>query len=410
MSTLIAIAWRNLWRHKRRSLITATAMAVAVAMCMSLIAFTDGMYGKMFEIMVDQQLGHVQIHHPDYPGTRQMVDSIPEAEATLKAIEGTERALGATGRLNGFALLGGSKKSTGAQLQGLEPGRELPLTHVDHRIVQGRYLASDPAHEIVLGTGLAEELSLAVGDEVVAFTQSADGSLGNDLYTVVGLSSTGNAAMDKGGAWMHLADLQELLVLPDQVHSIMVLSRDADDLVAFKDVLKGVVPEGTEVQTWSEASPQTAELMGMQSFASLFMLGIVFAVASFGVLNTMMMSVFERTRELGVLKAIGLRPTQMVSMVLWESVFLAALAGGIGLVFGGLLDLLVVYVGFDMSAGSPDGFEIMGVRLDPIIYGEVTPFSLFAPISALVGVSVLASVWPAWRAARLQPVEAIRTE
>ena len=410
MSTLIAIAWRNLWRHKRRSLITATAMAVAVAMCMSLIAFTDGMYGKMFEIMVDQQLGHVQIHHPDYPGTRQLLDTIPEAEATIAHIEKAQGAVGATGRLNGFALLGGSKKSTGAQLQGLEPGRELPLTHVDDRIVEGRYLAAEPAREIVIGIGLAEELELGVGDEVVGFTQSADGSLGNELYTVVGLSSTGNAAMDKGGAWVHLADLQELLVLPDQVHSIMVLSEDADDLPAFVGALKPQVPEGIEVQTWSEASPQTAELMGMQSFASLFMLGIVFAVASFGVLNTMMMSVFERTRELGVLKAIGLRPRQMVAMVLWESVFLAALAGGIGLVIGGLLDVLVVYVGFDMSAGSPDGFEIMGVRLDPIIYGEVTPFSLFAPISALVVVSVLASVWPAWRAARLQPVEAIRTE
>jgi len=410
VSTLVAIAWRNLWRHKRRSLITATAMAVAVAMCMSLIAFTDGMYGKMFEIMVDQQLGHVQIHHPDYPGTRQLLDTIPDAEATIEAIEGVQGAVGATGRLNGFALLGGAKKSTGAQLQGLEPARELPLTHVDQRIVEGRYLADEPGKEIVLGTGLAEDLALGIGDEVVGFTQSADGSLGNDLYTVVGLSSTGNAAMDKGGAWMHLADLQELLVLPDQVHNITVLSMDADELGPFTERLEEVVPEGIEVQAWSEASPQTAELMGMQSFASLIMLGIVFAVASFGVLNTMMMSVFERTRELGVLKAIGLRPRQMVSMVLWESVFLAALAGTIGLVFGGLLDLLVVFVGFDMSAGSPDGFEIMGVRLDPVIYGEVTPFSLFAPITALVVVSVLASIWPAWRAARLQPVEAIRTE
>jgi ABC-type lipoprotein release transport system permease subunit len=408
--TLVAIAWRNLWRHKRRSLITATAMAVAVAMCMALIAFTDGMYNKMFEIMVGQQLGHVQVHHPDYPAGKKLLDTVPDAEATLTAIEGVPGAVGATGRLNGFALLGGAKKSTGAQLQGLEPARELPLTHIDQRVVQGRFLADEPAREIVVGTGLADELNLSVGDEVVGFTQSADGSLGNELYTVVGLSSTGNAAMDKGGAWMHLADLQQLLVLPDQVHQITVLSNDPDDLPPFVDAVKGALPDGIEAQTWRQASPQTAELMGMQSFASLFMLGIVFAVASFGVLNTMMMSVFERTRELGVLKAIGLKPRQMVAMVLWESVFLAALAGGIGLVIGGLLDLAVVFVGFDMSAGNPNGFEMMGVRLDPIIYGEVTAFSLLAPISALVVVSLGASLWPAWRAARLQPVEAIRTE
>jgi len=408
--TLVAIAWRNLWRHKRRSLITATAMAVAVAMCMSLIAFTDGMYGKMFEIMVGQQLGHVQVHHPDYPAGKKLLDTIPDAQATLGAIEAAPGALGATGRLNGFALLGGAKMSTGAQLQGIEPARELPLTHIDQRIIEGRFLGDEANLEVVVGVGLAEELDIGVGDEVVGFTQSADGSLGNELYTVVGLSSTGNAAMDKGGAWMHLHDLQELLVLPDQVHGITVLSTDPDALEPFVDQLEGVVPDTVQVQTWREASPQTAELMGMQSFASLFMLGIVFAVASFGVLNTMMMSVFERTRELGVLKAIGLKPQQMIAMVLVESIFLASLAGGIGLFIGGLLDLLVVFYGFDMSAGNPNGFEMMGVRLDPVIYGEVTPFSLFAPISALVVVSVGASLWPAWRAARLQPVEAIRTE
>lgn len=409
MSTLIAIAWRNLWRHKRRSLITATAMAVAVALCMSLIAFTDGMYNKMAEIMVDQQLGHVQVHHPDYPATRQQLDTVPRAADVLAAIDASDRVIGATGRLNGMALLGSDKTSTGVQLQGIDPARELPLTHVDERVTEGRYLGAVAAKEIVIGTGLAAELEVGVGDEVVAFTQASDGSLGNDLYTVVGLSSTGNAAMDKGGAWLHLGDLQELLVLPDQIHGIMVLTEDADDLDSFANGLRKELPKELQVQTWREASPQTAEMMGMQSFASLFMLGIVFAVASFGVLNTMMMSVFERTRELGVLKAIGLRPSQMVSMVLWESAFLSMLAGSIGLAIGGLLDVLVVYVGFDMSSGG-EGFEMMGVRFDPIIYGDVTPFSVYAPISALILVSIGSSLWPAWRAARLQPVEAIRTE
>jgi len=409
VSTLIAIAWRNLWRHKRRSLITATAMAVAVALCMSLIAFTDGMYNKMAEIMVDQQLGHVQVHHPDYPATRQQLDTVPRAADVLAAIDASDRVIGATGRLNGMALLGSDKTSTGVQLQGIDPARELPLTHVDERVTEGRYLGAVAAKEIVIGTGLAAELEVGVGDEVVAFTQASDGSLGNDLYTVVGLSSTGNAAMDKGGAWLHLGDLQELLVLPDQIHGIMVLTEDADDLDSFANGLRKELPKELQVQTWREASPQTAEMMGMQSFASLFMLGIVFAVASFGVLNTMMMSVFERTRELGVLKAIGLRPSQMVSMVLWESAFLSMLAGSIGLAIGGLLDVLVVYVGFDMSSGG-EGFEMMGVRFDPIIYGDVTPFSVYAPISALILVSIGSSLWPAWRAARLQPVEAIRTE
>jgi ABC-type lipoprotein release transport system permease subunit len=410
MTLLVAMAWRNLWRHGRRSLITATAMAVAVAMCMALIALTDGLYSKMFEIMVDQQLGHIQVHHPDYPSTHQLLDTVSAADATLDAIEGDPSVVAATGRLSGFALLGGSETSAGAQLQGIEPARELAVTGIDGRIVQGRFLAADANHEIVLGVGLADELRLGVGDEVVAFTQSADGSMGNELYTIVGLSRTGNALMDKSGSLLHLRDVQELLVLPDQVHTVTVLTDDADDLTPVVERLAEIVPDGIQVQTWYEASPDTAQMMSMQTASSVILLGIVFAVASFGVLNTMMMSVFERTRELGVLKAIGLAPGQMVQMVVIESVFLAGLSGAIGLALGGLLDAYLIIQGFDMSGGTGDGMEFMGVQLDPIIRGEITPFSLGGPIGALIVVSVLASLWPAIRASRLDPVEAIRTE
>jgi ABC-type antimicrobial peptide transport system permease subunit len=148
----------------------------------------------------------------------------------------------------------------------------------------------------------------------------------------------------------------------------------------------------------------------MQTFASGIVLGIVFAVASFGVLNTMMMSVFERTRELGVLMAIGLRPGRLIAMVIAESICLSAVAGGLGLVLGGLLDVYIVTVGIDMSAGSTQGFTFAGVTMDPVMRGRVEPSGILLVMVSLVVVSVLASLWPAWRASRLIPVHALRAD
>jgi ABC-type lipoprotein release transport system permease subunit len=385
-------------------------MAVAVAMCMATIAFTDGTFSKLFHVMVEQQLGHLQVHHPDYPGGRKLYDTVPDASATLDRIEAVDSVVAAAAQLNGFALIGGESESAGGQLVGVEPARERAVTQAHERIVEGRFLSDEPAQEIVLGVGLAEDIEVGLGDSVVAVTQAADGSLGNALYDVVGLFRTGNTALDKSGSMMHLADLQSLLVLDDQVHKVTILGTDADALEALKGEVAAVVPDGAEVETWSEASPQAVQMMSMQSVSSGIVLVLVFAVASFGVLNTMMMSVFERTRELGVLKAIGMRPARMVELVMVESLFLGLLAGAMGLVLGGLLDLWLVTKGFDMSAGNPEGMTFNGVTLDPVLYGEVRVAGIVQVIGALLAVSLLASIYPAWRASRLDPVDALRAD
>lgn len=411
MSFLLTVAWRNLWRHKRRSLITSVAMAVGVALCMATMAFNDGMFGAIFEVMVEQQLGHAQVHHPEWPSLRQQGDTLRDADALVARIEASPGVASASPRMEGFALLGTETKSSGALLVGVDPAREARVTPIAKRVVGGRFLGAEPAMEVVLGVKLAEEIGVATGDEVVAVTQSADGSLGNALYTVVGLVRTGNGQVDRGGAYLHVRDLQDLLVLPDQVHSVTVLTTDASDVEPAVVALRGeVAGDAVQVLTWWEASPQAAQMMSMRDFSVGMVLTIVFGAAGFGVLNTMMMSVFERTRELGVLKALGLRPARMVALVLVESVLLAGLAGVIGLALGGLLDLYLVRVGIDLSASAKDGLSFAGVVLDPVVRGRVEWTGVVVVVAALVIVCVLSSVWPAVRAARLDPVESLRAE
>lgn len=410
MKALLRIAWRNLWRHRRRSIITAAAMAVGMALCLAMIAFTDGTYVMMFDILVERNLGHVQVHHPDYPAKRTQTATIHDADATLARLDALPDTRATTARLVGFALVGGEDRSEGAMLLGVLPDREARFSGLGERMVSGAWLADAPSQGIVLGRGLAEKLKVGPGDEVVAVTQAADGSLGNALYTVTGVVKSGQTALDASGAWIHLRDAQELLVLPDQVHEIAGLASTAEGVEAWRDAARDALGPDRLVRAWWEVAPQLQQMLGMQDAFSFIMLGVVFAVAGLGVVNTMLMSVFERTRELGVMLALGLRPARVVLLVLLESLLLSALAIGMGLVLGGALDWWIVTRGFDFSDSIQGGYDAMGMNIDPVMKGHFRPAPVVWTVLSVLLVAVLAALWPALRAARLHPVDAIRTE
>ncbi len=409
MFFLIRVAWRNLWRQGRRSLITASATAVAVALCMASTAFSDGIYAVMGDVLVTQSLGHVQIHHPDFPSRQQPHLSIEHSAELLRDIEGIEDARGVTGRLFGSALIGLGDETTGVRLIGVEPSRELTVVPLEDKIIEGRWLSERASGEVVLGSKLAEELAAELGQQVVVITQASDGSLGNELYEVVGVIRTGRSAVDRGGGYLHLSDLQSLLALEGQVHEILVVGQDPDHADELLPRVEAVADQGLMVRTWSEADPTTAQSMGIQNFAVVLYVGIIFSVASLGVLNTMLMAVFERTRELGLLKALGLTPARITGLILWEAVFLSALGSALGGLLGGALDYLIVTRGIDLSVGG-EGFSQMGVTFDPVIKGVVRPEGVLITLLMVFAISILAALWPALRAATLRPIDAMRQD
>ncbi len=415
--SLITVAWRNLWRHRRRSLITAAAMGLGMALCMFTIALTDGMYLQIFDVMVTQNLGHVQVHHPSYPSRHQLGDTVADAAGLLVGIEELPQVQAVSTRVFAFALAGGADGSAGARLVGVDPVREQAVSRAAERVAAGRFLAETPAHEAVIGDGLAEELKLSVGDELVVIGQSAFGAMASDLYTVVGTFHTGSTALDRSGVYLHQADLQTLLDLPNQVHELVVVDQDADQAPILAESIRGLyLPAAAEgapdpsllVRTWKEADPTAARLIGTQDVGKYITLGIVFSVAALGVLNTMLMAVFERTRELGVMRALGMTPGQLVALVLLESALLGALSVGFGLVLGGLLDAWVVVQGIPFATPDGKGLTYQGITLDPVIRGVVKADGIVLAAGCLLSVSVLAAVWPAIRAARLRPVDAMR--
>ncbi len=410
MRLLTRLAWRNIWRQRRRTLITAGAMAIGVAFCMAMMALIDGVYADLFDLAVGENLGHAQVHDPDYPGKRAIWESMPDAGSLLAQLDAEPTVVSVTPRVYGHGLIAFTDEAYGAQLIGVDPSREDALTRAVDKIVAGRYLAEAPANEVVLGVGLAERLEVQPGGEVVVVTQAADGSTGNDLFTVVGLLESGSVIQDRGGAWLHLADSQDLLVMPDQVHEIALQAEDRASIAPMLSALEPTTGEhGLLLRSWREINPQLAQMMEMAGASSGIFLFIVFGIAALGVLNTMLMSVFERTRELGVIQALGLRPRQLVALVILETFALTAVAAAVGVPIGLGLDAWLVLYGLDLTAVL-DEYSVIGVAYDPVMMGEFHADKVVQTVFGLFVISGLAAIWPAIRAARLRPVEAMRQE
>jgi ABC-type lipoprotein release transport system permease subunit len=409
MRFLFSVAWRNLWRHGRRTLITAAAMGVGVALCMSTIALQDGMFLQMFDVMVTDSLGHVQLHHPEYPGKRRLHDTLPDGAALIAQAEAAPGVKGTAPRMMAFALAGGKEKSLGAQILGVSPAREADLTGIDDKVVDGAWLPADKGLKAVVGVDLADELDLSVGDELVLVGQDTYGGMASDLFAVVGIARSGRTAMDRSGVWVHLGDLQPFLALDDQFHELIVIGDDAEQSETLKGAIAALpAASGAQVRTWREADPSTASMIDMQDASAYILLGVVLSVSALGVLNTMLMSVFERIREFGVLRALGLKPGRLMSLVIVESLLLATLATGIGLAFGGVLDAWLVTQGIDFSVNDGQGLSFSGVTIDPVVKGVVRPFGIVVTVIAVYVVTLAAAIWPALRAARLEPVQAMR--
>jgi ABC-type lipoprotein release transport system permease subunit len=404
---LFRIAWRNLWRHRRRTLITASGMAMAMGLVISMSALQDGMFDMMADVMVRQQLGHAQVNHPDWPGRQQMYDTVPGS--LVEAIQSLPETTGASGRMFAFGLAASETKAGGARYVGIDPQDDLAITDLAQNLVQGVFLADEPAGQVVIGEAMARDLDIELGEELVFLGQAADGSMANELLTVVGTYSTGIDQMDKSGAYLHLADLQRILALEDQVHQILVVGEDMNHSAEISAAVAAIANgDGIEVRAWEDADPAMAQMMGMRDASLFIMLFIIFSVAGLAVLNTNLMSVFERTKEFGVLRAIGMTRSRMMALVIIESVLLTAVATVFGLMLGGFLDWLLVVYGFPYETADGKGFSWQGVTFPTRFYGTVRPFPFVVTTIFVFFVAIFAAIWPGLRAALLRPVQAMR--
>lgn len=431
MTLLFKMAWRNLSRNPRRTLITVSGLALGLALAISTWVLFDGFLATSMDALISSQ-GHVLVEHPGQLEQKNFYDTVPDSDALLQELEADPRVEHAEPQVTAAALLSGDAEAAGATVLGVD--LERTRSRRSGQVAEGRWIGG--SGEAVLGDGLALRLQVTVGDEVTMMSQAADGSLANAVWIVVGLVNSGSDDIDRSTAWIEMTQARGIFAL-DGYHSIALRLVDGGHAVAFvrdldqqerftgvpsdlglEDLAEGVDPYRTRVdasattvaRSWKSVNPMMGDYAEVSEVWSLVTIFIVLATAAMGAMNTMLMSVLERTRELGVLMATGLRPPHVVGLIVLENLALSVWALGLGLVLGAVLSWLTVEYGFDVSGGKGGEFAFSGVSMDPVLRGRWS-VEAFAWPTVLLGVVTLgASVLPATRAALLKPVDAMRAE
>ncbi len=400
---LFKMAWRNLWRSRRRSLVTIAAMTFALWVELLYSGLITGFMSGMERDVLDLEVGDLQIHAEGYRERPSIYSAIEDPEALLGRLD--EIGYPACARLLGGGLAAAGEFAAGVALRGVEVERDAAVSLVHEKVAEGGWLDPADPYGVVVGRLLARTLAVAPGDELVVLTQAADGSMANELYTVRGVLSGIADGTDRGGVFMHAAAFRELMVFPAGVHQMIVRRPESVGLEAAAGRVRELAP-GLDVATWSELMPVIATMLESTRGMVLVIFFVVYVAVGILILNAMLMAVFERIREFGVLKALGAGPRLVVRLILLES----AIQTGIALAVGSALAVPGMWylseVGIDV--GILGGVDMMGVAAPPVWTGVYDAGTVAGPLIMLVVIVALAVLYPAMKAAWIPPVEAMR--
>lgn len=401
MPLFLTLAWRNLWRHRRRTLVMLFALVLGIWSMIVMAALIRGSMEEQVQKEILNLTGHVQIHAPGYrddPAVEHRFAVTPALAAALRA----KTLVAASARVRVPAVVSSERESAGVVLVGIDPPGERGLSFIGKAVTSGAYLSAPDDPGLLLGRKLAAQLETGLGRRVVLMSQDADNQIADRGFRVVGIFDGSPEAMETGYVFIGRATAQQMLKLGDSVSELAVLASSRDRLDGLVMRLRAASPE-SDVQPWTTLEPLLVlaeELSG--TILTIWYL-IVFTAMSFGLVNTLLMAVFERIREFGLFQALGMPPRLILGMVLAESVILLALALTVGNLLAGAT-LLSLKGGIDLSAFA-EGLEMFG--FSPIIYPMITAAD-FVTANVLVFVlGVVACLYPAWRAARYAPVQAI---
>lgn len=399
---MLRLAWRNIWRNRRRTIISLLALAMGVMAIVALHSFRISANTAIIRAVTRGLVGDVQVHGKGYQDSPDMATVVGAPAALEKAIVEALPGAQVETRVLGAGLASATELATAVIVMGIEPDNPGATSML--AVKSGRGLAPAAANEAMIGTALAAELGLAPGGELIVVGQAADGSVANERYTVVGTIDAGSSEANASAVFVHVADARSLFVLGDAVHQIIVRLPDDVDPEAAAIRLRGVLDSSVEVLPWSQILPEMKGSMDAKARNMRIVDLIVFLIVALGVLNTMTMSTFERTRELGVMAALGTRRRRILGMILLETVLLSLIGFAVGVV----LAYALLYGLGSASMGALGAGDVMGVRMP-----ETIPLTIQSgPLVSAAVISVLTmlagGVLPAIRAARLKPVEAMR--
>jgi ABC-type lipoprotein release transport system permease subunit len=414
VSPWVRIGWRNLGRHRKRTVLTALGLGAGYFAVVFIVGWADGITAEMVENATGLVSGQIEIHARDYRPERSLYNTIGGREGVdvselLRTVSLDAAVVAAAPRVYAGGLVSSGDSTSAGMLMGIDPELEPRLSRFLHELTDGR-LPRSSSRELAIGTEMARELAVDVGDEVVVVAPGADGSMGNDVFRITGLFRTGLAELDTTFVVLPIEELQLLVSLgPGRIHEVSVATADpwrADAAALTLATALTATGLDLEVASWTELRPEMLEYVSLVDSFYFIIFFVVFTVAMFGVANTMLMATYERRREFAVMLALGTTPMMVVLIVIAEAVAMGVLS----LVIGGAVTFpLMVW----WHTAPPDmswlygELSAFGTLMRPTLRVEYNVVVWFQAACALIATAVLAALYPALRASQAPPADTL---
>ncbi|MBW6478090.1 MAG: FtsX-like permease family protein [Bacteroidales bacterium] len=407
MKTLLKISWRNVWRNRQRSITMILAITAGLWGGLFAASIAMGLMNQRFQTGIEQEISHVQIHNPDYITERNPQYYIANREEIYDLLDSDDVVRHYSGRSLVNGMIGSANLTRGITIMGVDPVREANTSGLENNVIEGEYFSISNQPNILIGQRLAEKLKARPGSRVVLTFQDIHNEIVSVAGRVSGIFRTANTMFDESHIYMTENELNHLLGKQNIVNQIAIILNDYELSQEFSDHYSERFPELT-IRPWLEISPQMGFYyeMGMAMF--MIILIIILLALAFGLLNTMLMSVFERIRELGILMSIGMNKKRIFSMILFETIFLTLSGAVCGMLAGHLTINLLKNNGINFASVGGDSLNQYG--FETIVYPQLD-YSMYFFLTILVIITAVATgIYPALKAIRLKPAEAARTE
>jgi putative ABC transport system permease protein len=403
---LAGLAWRNIWRQPHRTALSLISITVAGAATIFLFSLQQGAYGTMKESVLRLIDGFAQVQPPGYSKDPDLRKNIADPRVLMASLDKLPHVQATAPRAMSYAILSRDKRSYAGAVIGIDPGREAEISDLASTITAGRYLRPSDSNAAVVGVGLAQNLKLSVGDKLTMLGAARDGSVAADVLNVVGIFSTGAPEIDRQLIEMPLSQFQSDFAMGDRVNLVAVSGHRLSDIQSSLSAIRSAAQnDKLVVRDWAELEPALHDVILLDISISLLIYTSLIVIVVFIILNTLLMSVLERTREFGMLMAIGMRPGQIGRMIWFELLFLSGIGAILGIALGSAITLWVAHYGIAFPSAEA---LFSQWHMPSTLYPQLNALSALAgPLAIAVSIAV-AGIVPYLRVLRLTPVPAMR--
>lgn len=402
---IFIMAWRNIWRNKLRSSVIILSVAIGLLAGIAVLALYKGMMRSRVRTVIDAEVSHIQIHDTAFKKDYDPVYIIQQPVKVLNTLSAIPQIKLFTGRTITQGLLATATGSAGVQINGVVPFEEYELSGLKEKIIDGKGFDSLKKNQVVIGKKLADKMKVKTGSKLVlTFTDTAV-NIVSGAFKVAAIYQSDNTPLDERNVYVDKKDLDALLGTGDEFHEIAILLKEDEDVQPVKQQLKNLLPAYL-VESWDEISPETKLMVNTVDIYSYIIIVIIMFALAFGIINTMLMAILERTREIGMMTALGLNRIKMFFLVLTETVLLTLAGTPIGLLVGWIGCNYYNQKGLDLSGMGKDMMSSFGYST--VVYPEFPGDKLAGVMMIVIGTAILSCLFPAVKALKLQPVEALR--